>query len=183
MNTLLLCILLYCIILFVSPTRYLYFIPTIPIYPENTKEAFEVKQIMKKGGLYYHKLFLLTDPSVSYAFAQYVPESVSELDTMITSVEVTTPLYLLKYMINRARPHQISDITPIPSKTANTPAYPSGHAYQAYYLAKRLGNKYPDRKTQLESLAEDCAMARVYAGLHYPSDNMFSKRVVDFVYN
>ena len=86
---------------------------------------------------------------------------------MITSVEVTTPIYALKYMINRARPHQVSDITPIPSKPQIHPAYPSGHAYQAYYLAKRLGNKYPDRKTQLESLAEDCAMARVYAGLHY----------------
>ena len=182
MNNLLLCIFVYCIILLVSPTRYLYFIPTFPIYPENTKEALEVKQIMKNGGLYYHKLFLLTDPSVSFAFARYVPESVSELDTMITSVEVTTPLYLLKYLINRARPHQVSDIKPIPNKTANTPAYPSGHAYQAYYLAKRLGNKYPDRKTQLESLAEDCAMARVYAGLHYPSDNQFSKTLVDKLY-
>jgi hypothetical protein len=182
MNTLLLCILLYCIILLVSPTRYLYFVPTIPVYPENTQEVLQVKQTMKEGGLYYHKLFLLTDPSVSFAFAKYVPESVSELDKMITSVEVTTPIYVLKYLINRARPHQVSEITPIPSTTADTPAYPSGHAYQAYYLAKRLGSKYPDRKTQLESLAEDCAMARVYAGLHYPSDNQFSKNLVDKLY-
>ena len=182
MNNLLLCIFVYCIILVVSPTRYLYFVPTIPVYPNNTKEALEVKQTMKQGGLYYHKLFLLTDPSVSSAFAQYVPESVSELDTMITSIKVLTPLYLLKYLINRARPHQVSEIKPIPSTTADTPAYPSGHAYQAYYLAKRLGNKYPDRKAQLESLAEDCAMARVYAGLHYPSDNRFSKKLVDTLY-
>ena len=182
MNTLLLCILVYCVILLVSPTRYLYFLPTIPVYPDNTKEALEVKKIMKEGGLYHHKLFLLTDPSVSFAFARYVPESVSELDNMITSATVLTPLYFLKYMINRARPHQVSDITQFPSTTAETPSYPSGHAYQAYYLAKRLGSKYPDRKEKLESLAEDCAMARVYAGLHYLSDNQFSKMLVDKLY-
>lgn len=61
------------------------------------------------------------------------------------------------------------------SQTANTPAYPSGHCIQAYYLAKYLSSVYPDRSDEFFKLAEDCALSRAYAGLHYPSDNEFGK--------
>ena len=84
----------------------------------------------------------------------------------------------LKTIINRARPKQVNPELDIQqSFTANTPAYPSGHCIQAYYLAKRLSEIFPDKNEILFKLAEDCALARVYAGLHYPSDNDFGKYI------
>ena len=85
---------------------------------------------------------------------------------------------LLKTIFNRARPKQIyTGLNIQTSISANTPAYPSGHCIQAYYLAKRLSIMYPNRSDEFYKLAEDCALARVYAGLHYPSDNDFGKYI------
>lgn len=92
------------------------------------------------------------------------------------SPHVLFVILLLKYIINRARPIQIDPTINVQhSISARTPAFPSGHCIQAYYLAKTLSREYPDNSQQLYKLAEDCAKARVYAGLHYPSDNEFGK--------
>ena len=89
----------------------------------------------------------------------------------------------LKYFFNRARPkHIIPDLDVLESETADTPAFPSGHAFQSYYLANYLSQLYPNKKDLFNDIAEKCAMARVYAGLHYPSDNKFSKYLVDLLF-
>ncbi len=86
----------------------------------------------------------------------------------------------LKYFYNRARPHQIDpSIKPLTSTTAHTPSYPAGHAFQAYYLAKQLTKKYPHRKHEFDKIAQQCDDVRVIAGLHYPSDGEFAKKIVD----
>jgi membrane-associated phospholipid phosphatase len=85
---------------------------------------------------------------------------------------------VLKTIFNRARPLQIDTGLHVQhSISANTPAFPAGHSIQAYYLAKYLSKIYPERTQKLYRLAEDCALARVYAGLHYPSDNQFGKYI------
>jgi hypothetical protein len=68
------------------------------------------------------------------------------------------------------------------SVSANTPAYPAGHAFQAYYLAKKLGKSYPELQPQLDAIAERCNSVRIKAGLHYPSDGQFSKQLVNIFY-
>ena len=65
------------------------------------------------------------------------------------------------------------------STTANTPAYPSGHALQAYYAAKLLSQWEPEKKKEWEDIAERVANIRIIAGLHYPSDRDFARRLVD----
>jgi hypothetical protein len=65
------------------------------------------------------------------------------------------------------------------STTANTPAYPSGHAFQAYYSAKLLSKWEPEKKKEWGAIAEKCANIRIIAGLHYPSDRDFARRLVD----
>ena len=64
----------------------------------------------------------------------------------------------------------------LPSKTADTPAFPAGHAFQAYYLVKILGKKYPHIKSELDNIAYDCDLTRIKDGIHYPSDGEFSKK-------
>ena len=89
-------------------------------------------------------------------------------------------LFFFEGIINRARPQQINrKLDVLASKTASTPSYPSGHAFQAYYLAQVLSSRYPEKAEMFSKIAEDCALARVYAGLHYPSDNEFSKTLVE----
>ena len=81
-------------------------------------------------------------------------------------------------MLNRARPKQVaSDLNSLDTKTGHTPAYPAGHTTQAYYLAKKLSIRYPEKKDILMKIAERCGKARLYAGLHYPSDNEFGRRL------
>ena len=174
---------LYVIVLLLSPKRYISVFPTIPVYPDNHKEALIVKRYTESAPSYYRGLFQKTDRSVSDAFGERVSESVRELDQMIASNLVTLPIYVTKYSINRARPAQVnSAIRVLTSKTADTPAYPSGHAFQAYYLAHVLSKSYPHKTEELWRLADECALSRVYAGLHYPSDNQFSKTLVKILY-
>ena len=87
-------------------------------------------------------------------------------------------------MINRARPYQIdSSINDLKSLTSHTPAYPAGHAFQGYYLARVLSIKYPDKKYLWEQTAERCDLVRVSAGLHYPSDGQFGKQLVNYFFD
>ena len=163
-------------------TRYYDWLPTIPfVYPDNKAEAAKVAHLTSVSNIdvekqYYINLFIKSDRRVSDAFKEIVPLSVATLDNIIMSPHVLFVILLLKYIINRARPIQIdATINQQKSISARTPAFPSGHCIQAYYLAKTLSREYPDHSQQLYKLAEDCAKARVYAGLHYPSDNEFGK--------
>lgn len=173
------------IVMIISYTlpRYNSYLPTIPIYPDSRKEANVVKQAIKNRTMEERTLFKLTDPSVSHAFANYVDESIEELDRIITKPHVIFPIYCFKYLLNRPRPFQMDPmIRALPSQTAHTPAFPSGHSYQAHYLAKLLSKRYPHKRQILNNLAYQCSYARIAAGLHYPSDNAFSKRLVDILY-
>ena len=173
-------ILFYICLIAISPPRYIRVLPTVPVYPENTREIQEVREFVNRRTNADIQLFRDTDDSVSSQFAPLVKESVSDLDAIATSLKVFVVVYGFKYLFNRARPKQIDPSLPtLVSKTADTPAYPSGHALQSYYLAKVLSQRYPDKTEIFERIAEDCANARVYAGLHYPSDNRMSRWIVD----
>jgi hypothetical protein len=173
---------LYVCVLLLQQKRYHMLLPTIPIYPSN-EEILVVKDAVRRRTIAQTRLFTLTDESVAHAFHPKVQESPRELQDIITRYQVLIPMMFFKCVINRARPKQVDPtIASLHSDTAFTPAYPSGHAFQAYYLAHILSQRYPEQTQGLWSLAEDCASARVSAGLHYPSDNVFAKRLVSFLY-
>ena len=112
------------------------------------------------------------------AFLPYVKESLEELDSY--SKKQNNIIFFFKYLINRQRCWNINkSIKPINIDTAQTPAYPAGHAYQAYLLSKILSKKYPEKKELFDNLAYKCDKCRVLAGLHYPSDGKFSKTLVN----
>lgn len=158
--------------------RYFRIIPTIPVYPDNNIEVLEVKRLTHEKNRYYLELFKKTDRSVTDAFIELVDRdiTIADLDNITLSPHLISIMLVLKTIFNRARPVQIDTSLHVQySISANTPAFPSGHCIQAYYLAKYLSKIYPERTQKLYRLAEDCALARVYAGLHYPSDNRFGK--------
>ena len=157
---------------------YVPYLPTIPIY-SNT-EVNEVKKIISKRTKKDIDFFYLTNDTVSNAFLPYVEESKSELDKIVISHNFI--ILFLKYLFNRPRPEQLDNtIKPINKKTAMTPAYPAGHSYQAYLLSKHLSKKYPEKASLFKNLAMKCDDCRVKAGLHYPSDGQFSRKIVDMI--
>jgi membrane-associated phospholipid phosphatase len=112
--------------------------------------------------------------------------TVEEMDRIMTNTRVIFVAKSLKYFYNRARPAQIApeiinekNGTLLHSDSADTPAYPSGHAIQGYYLAKILARKFPAKTQAIMEIATKCANIRIMAGLHYPSDRDFGWWVVD----
>jgi hypothetical protein len=141
-------------------------------YPDSVKESRKVIQNMKNPDLDYFKL---TDESPRTAFMKYMDEKGLEYDKaeLKKIIDDTNPVLMsLKHYYNRPRPAQVNDkINPVKSVSADTPAYPSGHAYQSYMLARHLIKKHPLHYFSFYSIANRIANARVSVGLHYPSDN------------
>lgn len=80
----------------------------------------------------------------------------------------------LKGHFDRARPYQLG---PLLGKNIHmflsdprTPAYPSGHAFEAYLFALILGDEYPRYAPEFLALADTVGATRIIGGVHYPSD-------------
>ncbi len=76
-------------------------------------------------------------------------------------------LVKIKYNYQRIRPIQLSyllemKLYPFASKSNDTPSYPSGHTYQSKIYCEVLGNKYPKYYKQLQELAQDITVSRLY---------------------
>ena len=93
----------------------------------------------------------------------------------------------LKNYYNRARPFQLAElynikIDRIITKTHHTPSYPSGHTMYAALISEILSSIYPEKKTTFEDLIQKTALARVLQGVHYPSDNEASIKIIKTIY-
>jgi len=188
----------YIIVLLIQPTRYYWWYPsfnlTIPgigkAYPDSRAEIHTVvnEYIMKRMPSDI-AFFRLTDMNPAAAFTTVIHSdemTVAEMDRIMTSSRVMFVTKALKWKYNRARPAQIApeiinekNGTLLHSDSAATPAYPSGHAVQTYYLAKILARKFPAKTQAVMEIATKCANIRIMAGLHYPSDRDFLWWVVD----
>jgi hypothetical protein len=188
----------YIIVLLVQPTRYYWWYPSFNLsipgfgkaYPDSRNEINIVitEYIMKRMPSDV-SFFRMTDMNPAAAFTPIItPDEMSiiEMDRIMTSTRVLFITKMLKWKYNRARPAQIApDVineangTLLRSDSASTPAYPSGHAVQTYYLAKILAKKFPAKTQAIMEVATKCANIRIMAGHHYPSDRDFGWWVVD----
>ena len=194
-------IMLYVIILLLVNERFYWWYPSfnthllcygIP-YPDN---YYEIKIILDNYIAKRNKsdieFFYLTDNDITIAFESIIkPNEIKkeEMYEIILSPKVKDVIRKYKNIYNRARPSQIAPNVInkekgilLNSVTANTPAYPSGHAVQAYYLGKILSKKFPDRKDEIMKIARRIADIRIIAGLHYPSDRDYAHWLVDKIY-
>lgn len=188
----------YVIVLLVQPTRYYWWYPsfnlTLPgfgkAFPDGRAEIrIVVTEYIMKRMPSDVAFFRLTDMNPAAAFSPIItPDemSVTEMDHLMTNTRVIFITKMLKWFYNRARPAQIApelineaNGTLLRSDSAATPAYPSGHAVQTYYLAKILARKFPAKTQAIMDIATKCANIRIMAGHHYPSDRDFAWWVVD----
>jgi len=188
----------YIVVLLVQQKRYYWWYPsfnlTIPgigmAFPDSRAEIQIVmsEYIMKRMPSDV-SFFRMTDMNPAAAFTSVIKSdemTVEEMDRIMTNSRVMFVTRSLKYFYNRARPLQVApeiinkqNGTLLHSDSANTPAYPSGHAIQAYYLAKVLARKFPAKTQALMEIATKCSNIRIIAGLHFPSDRDFGWWVVD----
>jgi hypothetical protein len=176
--------LIYFILMSLQPQRYNMWYPTIQsTYPNNAQEiGIMARDYIPKRTPENIQFFKLTDPSPLEAFrGKLTEEQFRRLKKEVTSPAIVGKIMYYKRLYNRARPVQVAPeiVDALYSTTANTPAYPSGHAFQAYYAAKLLSQWEPEKKKEWEAIAEKCANIRIIAGLHYPSDRDFARRLVN----
>lgn len=112
--------------------------------------------------------------SVDVGFTESQTDDIEK--TIEDIIKDTSPLILrLKFNFLRARPFQLAlyyklQVFPFTTFNSDTPAYPSGHSFQAKIITEVLGNKYPKYYHAFKQLSDDICMSRLYLGVHYQSD-------------
>jgi len=128
-------------------------------------------------------------------FEEYISNSLTKvgigetIDLIKEIKEDIKPLLVkVKFHYQRIRPRTLATyfnlpLFPYTSYSADTPSYPSGHAFQSKVYCMVLGNKYPKYWRPLQDLADDITKSRIYLGLHYESDCDFAYYMADSVLN
>ena len=75
-----------------------------------------------------------------------------------------------KYAYNRPRPSDVDPTLQTLLPTPRSPSYPSEHAATAAAAAGVLAYFFPNEAQSFQSLAEEAARSRMFAGLQFPSD-------------
>ena len=91
----------------------------------------------------------------------------------------------MKNKFDRVRPSVLEkNIEPV-IDVPQHPAYPSGHSTQMHLLAMILSKLSPRKSTVFENRANEIAVHREVAGLHYHSDTLagelVAKQVMDLL--
>lgn len=166
-------------------------------FPKNSSKATqeELNQLVDyveevkadKDALRRYKAY---DASLTKVFARVIMENnlgEKGVDIVDKLLDDTLPLMLkLKFYFQRPRPFQLAEyyklkLFPYDSKSADTPSYPSGHAFQARLITHVLGNHFPDKYDFFENLSKDIEYSRLYLGVHYQSDVDYSLYIAETI--
>lgn len=96
----------------------------------------------------------------------YVYVNIAMYDSIIST-------WLAKYTSWMARPSMRiidPDFTTV-FPTPNHPSYPSGHSTYCGAWEVVMGELFPDEKDSFREQAEECAISRFYAGIHFTNDD------------
>jgi hypothetical protein len=78
--------------------------------------------------------------------------------------------WYVKFRYNVARPNQLDHDLATILCTPRFPTYVAGHASVAGCAEVILSYFFPPESSRLKTLAEECALSRLYAGVHFPVD-------------
>ena len=153
---------------------------------ETKAEILEIVETMQRAPL--------SEPFVS-AVSQNVVKVAQELcesfgldsKADVTSELAKDALYIsmfLKYHYLRPRPYQIApyfdnDIESADQMAESTPSYPSGHTMMGVALARFYSTLYPEHADAFEDFGEKVGLSRIQAGVHYPSDVVYARELID----
>ena len=143
-------------------------------FPSNESELPEVIKIMDKYEL-DSKIQNDLDKDNNKMILDVVGENISDWEEFIKDVGIYSIKLKMKY--KRPRPYEVSDKIESITNTDDSPSFPSGHAMEAYALAKVLSEEYPDKIDELFNVAEGISLSRVIMGNHYPSDIQAGEKI------
>ena len=104
--------------------------------------------------------FRRSERETAHAFALL---NMAAFDAIVASHEA-------KYFYWLLRPSQADPLISRAIGLPNFPAYPSNHSALAASAATVLGAIFPSERRQLDALAEEGAISRLYGGIHYRFD-------------
>jgi hypothetical protein len=156
-------------------------------FPKNTSEATkeELNQIVDATNLVkdkdeYLNRYKTYDRHLNKYFIDGLVkggENEEQIKELITNIneDINPLLFKLKYFHQRPRPYQLAEyyklkLFPYKSFSADSPSFPSGHAYQGKILTEVIGNLYPKTYSFMVNLFNDIMYSRLYLGVHYQSD-------------
>lgn len=160
-------------------------VPTIPCPPANSStetmlELNRMVQLMSEASIQECEFALHNDLTRGHyeTWARSASKWTGEeydwkwFDTM---AEQGNGLILYKKAhYNRPRPYQLGPMLEkrieMRISDPQTPAYPSGHAFDAGMFAEALTQRHPEFAAEFDRLATRIANSRIVGGVHYPSD-------------
>ena len=169
-----------------------YKIPVVPYPEEGTREfAQDLARVIhqKSNRVVPEDLQGACDSDMEGLFEDYLSSkgityNSSYFEKMVKDLRPI--ISTLKDFYNRPRPeayakkmglHFRSDYL----KSAQTPAYPSGHTIQAYVFALLLADQFPEEKEGLIGIAEMVSQSRIDRGVHFPSDVDFGRKIARLI--
>jgi len=150
---------------------------------EDSKEIDEVRNAQKNltmNDYKYIKECNDSPPDVFYSWLTRRGQKVnmSELKEMWNHEGNIQIIKKLKECYERKRPFEsFTDVRLAPGTYVSDKSFPSGHSTGAFYIASKLGQKFPHLQEGLYALAHDIANTRIQAGAHYPSDVAAGKAI------
>jgi hypothetical protein len=161
-------------------------------FPKNSspEAAEELQSILKQqNNLTDKDIELIEDveKDINEVIGEFLEElGLDDNEDLIKKIaDFTDPLlYKLKNYYNRARPWQLArplgiGMFQVCPTNAATASYPSGHALDSYMIASILGQKYPEHAEKIAEFCDKVAHTRVQGGIHYQSDQDFSREICD----
>ncbi len=156
-------------------------------FPKNSSEATieELNTIVDNlkgvsGKDQFLNRYKAYDRSLKKSFTDLILKDVEDRDAILSTIgqifDDTNPLLMkLKYYHQRPRPYQLAQyyklkLFPYESHSADSPSFPSGHAFQSRLITEVIGNLYPQTYALMQKVFTDICYSRVYMGLHYDSD-------------
>ena len=100
-----------------------------------------------------------------------------KLITYFTENILNPIIIKLKMKYNRVRPSYLDKSLNPSINIPKHPSYPSGHAIQVYTAALLSGKKYPEYNDVYIKKANDIAVNREHAGVHYSSDTKYGEEI------
>lgn len=165
-------------------------------YPSNisTEVRTELKELQKRTTSISEENLQFAKKSEDDLFGSWISflydNGISVSADFFKKIEKQTDgfIYTLKYHYNRPRPFQLGHYHRLPVMqtlvtNANSPAYPSGHAFSAKLFSLILSKKYPFIKQKAHEFAVKHAESRLDAGVHYRSDMEFGYELANWAFS
>lgn len=169
---------------------------SLPAFPANTSERTRAELEL------LHQYAKLRTPERLQAIQSELEMSGVKIGPEVLSVYLSDPRYVAtgrlltllfdeiepivlrqKVRFDRVRPHKLDPTLTTAIEVPAHPAYPSGHATQAFAIAFLLSQLDPEHGSDFERDALGVAINREIAGVHYPSDSaagkILARQIVD----